>query len=102
MGPNLVSWRSKKQPTVSLSSTKVEYRAVAVTVVETMFILLVDLGLYLKPPVRLLCDNVSVTYLVANPMLRDRSKHIAVDYHFVREQVAHGGLVVRYVLLIFS
>lgn len=51
----------------------------------------------LKEPVRVMCDNVSATYFTVNPVLHDRSKHITVDYHFVRECVAHGDLIVRYV-----
>lgn len=43
------------------------------------------------------CDNISATYLVFNPSHHDRSKHIAMDYHFVRECVATGDVVVRYV-----
>ena len=45
----------------------------------------------------MLCDNISATYLTANPVHHERSKHIAVDYHFVREHVTHGDLVVRHV-----
>ena len=45
-----------------------------------------------------MCDNISATYLTANPSHRDCSKYIAVDYHFVRESVAVGDVVVQYVL----
>lgn len=76
-----------------------EYRAVAVTVAETLFMrhLLADLGLFLKQPTRIMCDNISATYMAVNPVLRDRSKHIAVDYLFVREQVANVNLAVKFV-----
>ena len=44
-----------------------------------------------------MCENVSATYLTINPVQHGRSKHINIDYHFVRERVAHGDLLVRYV-----
>ncbi|CAH9121509.1 unnamed protein product [Cuscuta epithymum] len=98
LGGNLISWRSKKQPTVSKSSTEAEYRAVAYTVQDTLFIrsLLLDMGIRISSPVQLFCDNVSASYLAVNPIQHDRSKHIKIDYHFVRERVAHGDLVVKY------
>lgn len=99
LGPNLISWRSKKQPTVSRSSTEAEFRIVAYTVAEMLFLhhLLADLGLFLRSPVRVMCDNISATYLTSNAVLHDRNKHIDVDYHFVREQVAAGSLIVKHV-----
>ena len=44
-----------------------------------------------------MCDNISATYLTGNPSHHDRSKHIAIDYHFVREHVDDGDVIVRYV-----
>ncbi|KAL9273222.1 Serine/threonine-protein kinase AFC2-like protein [Drosera capensis] len=90
---------SKKQPTVSKSSTEAEYRAVAFTVADTLWIcsLLAELGFPLVKHVRLFCDNVSASYLALNSVFHARSKHVAVDYHFVRERVSHGDLIVRYV-----
>ncbi|CAH9082806.1 unnamed protein product [Cuscuta europaea] len=99
LGPNLVSWKSKKQPTVSKSSTEAEYRAIAYTVQDTLHIrsVLFELDLTVRDLVRLFCDNISASYLTANPIQHARSKHIHIDYHFVRERVAHGDLVVQYV-----
>jgi len=59
--------------------------------------LLADIGIMLSTPTHVMCDNISATYLTANPSHHDHSKHIAVDYHFVRERVAAGDVVVRYV-----
>ena len=97
--PNVIVWCSKKQPTISESSTEAEYRVVAYTAAETVWIrkLLYDLGITLTSPVRMCVDNVSATYLTTNPVHHDRSKHIAVDYHLVHEHFAHGDLVVRHV-----
>ncbi|CAH9089925.1 unnamed protein product [Cuscuta europaea] len=104
LGPNLISWKSKKQPTVSRSSTEAEYRAIAYTVQDTLHIrsILFELGVPISQPVRLLCDNISASYLSTNPIQHARSKHISIDYHFVRERVSHGDLVVRYVLTQFQ
>ncbi|CAH9079866.1 unnamed protein product [Cuscuta europaea] len=99
LGPNLVSWKSKKQPTVSKSSTEAEYRAIAYTVQDTLHIrsVLFELGYAIREPVQLLCDNISASYLTTNPIQHARSKHIQINYHFVRERVADGDLVVKYV-----
>ena len=88
-GPNLVTWASKKQPTVSRSSTEAEYRALAYTTADLQWILylLRELGISLRQPPTLRCDNVSATYLASNKVLHARTKHIEVDYHFMRESV---------------
>jgi len=98
-GPNLIAWRWKKQPMVPKSSTEAEYCTVACTVAEAIWIrkLLADIGIVLSAPTRVMCDNISATYLIANPTHHDRSKHIVVDYHFVRERVTHGEIVMHYV-----
>ncbi|CAH9102065.1 unnamed protein product [Cuscuta europaea] len=64
LGSNLISWRSKKQPTVSKSSTEAKYRAIAYIVQDTLFIrsLLADIGIRIYAPVQLHCDNVSASY----------------------------------------
>nr|XP_016486528.1 PREDICTED: uncharacterized mitochondrial protein AtMg00810-like [Nicotiana tabacum] len=95
LGSNLISWRAKKQPIVSRSSTEAKYRAIAYTVVETSWIrhVLCEHGLYLRESIRALCDNISSTYMSHNPVFHDRSKHIDVDFHYVRDKVAQGDLV---------
>ncbi|XP_028095340.1 uncharacterized protein LOC114295309 [Camellia sinensis] len=89
LGPNLVSWSAKKQPTVSRSSTEAEYRALAQTSAELSWLgmLLWDLHIPLDPPT-LWCDNLSAIALSSNPIFHARSKHIEVDCHFVRERIA--------------
>ncbi|XP_019228021.1 PREDICTED: uncharacterized protein LOC109209247 [Nicotiana attenuata] len=99
LGSNLIFWRAKKQPTVSKSSTEAEYRAIAYTVAKTCWIrhILCELGIFLHEPIRVLCDNISSTYMTRNPAFHDRSKHIDVDFHFVHDKVAQGDLIVQYV-----
>ena len=59
--------------------------------------LLRDLGVSFSQPPQLFCDNVSALHLSVNPMCHARTKHIELDYHFVREKVAMGTLVTQYV-----
>jgi histone deacetylase 1/2 len=98
-GPNLVSWSARKQPTVSRSSTEAEYKALANGTAEATWIqsLLKELQVYQARPPVLWCDNLGATYLTVNPVFHARTKHIEVDFHFVREKVALGALDVRFV-----
>ncbi|KAK9048756.1 hypothetical protein SSX86_032277 [Deinandra increscens subsp. villosa] len=99
LGDNLLSWSSKRQPTLSRSSAEAEYRAVANVVSETCWLrnLLCEL---LFPPHKatlVYCDNVSAVYLSTNPVQHQRTKHIEIDIHFVREKVARGDVRVLHV-----
>ena len=89
---------------MSKSSTEAEYWAVAYTVTETLWIRYIhgELGIFLRHPVKVLCGNISTTYITANPVLHERSKHIKVDYPFVQEQVTQGDLLSLMSLLNFS
>jgi hypothetical protein len=58
--------------------------------------LLSELGVFLSTAPILFCDNISATYLSANPVFHARTKHIAIDYHFVRDRVATKSLVVKF------
>jgi hypothetical protein len=96
---NLVSWSAKKQPTVSRSSTEAKYKAIANATTEIMWIqvLLQELGVPHPSAASLWCDNLGATYLSANPMFHARTKHIEVDYHFVRERVVRKQLEIRFI-----
>jgi hypothetical protein len=98
-GSNIVSWCARKQPTVSRSSTEAEYKALANAIAETMRVqqLLTELQVPHSPVARLWCDNIGATYLSANPVFHARTKHIEIDFHFVRETVARKQLDIRFI-----
>ncbi|KAK2979557.1 hypothetical protein RJ640_027421 [Escallonia rubra] len=99
LGPNLISWSSRKQPTVARSSTEAEYKALATVASEVDWLrsLLSELGFCSSQPPTLWCDNVGSVYLTLNPVFHARTKHIEIDYHFVRERVAKGALKVHFI-----
>ena len=99
LGSSLVSWSSKRQPTVSRSSAEAEYRAVANVVAECTWLrqLLSELSCPVDKATVVFCDNVSAVYLSAKPVHHRRTKHIELDIHFVREQVALGHVRVLHV-----
>jgi len=99
LGDNLVSWSSKRQQTVSRSSAEAEYRAVANGVAEATWLrqLLTELR---HPPRRatlVYCDNISAVYLSSNSVQHQRTKHVEIDLHFVREKVILGHIRVLHV-----
>lgn len=99
LGRNLISWRACKQPTVSRSTTEAEYKALANATAELMWVqkLLQELGVTHPPVARLWCDNLGAKYLTANPVFHARTKHIEIDFHFIRERVAQKLLDVRFI-----
>nr|KYP55969.1 Copia protein [Cajanus cajan] len=98
LGPNMVSWWSKKQLLVATSSTEVEYRALAQAVTEVLWIqsFLKELQIKFNTPI-VLCDNHSTISLSHNPVLHSRSKHMELYIFFVREKVLSKALVVSHI-----
>jgi hypothetical protein len=88
LGGNLISWSSKRQPVVSCSSAEAEYRAIANGVAEASWLrqLLAELHSPLAKSTLVYCDNVSVVYLSTNPVQHQRTKHVEIDLHFVRDR----------------
>ncbi len=88
-GSGAISWSSKKQPTVALSSTEAEYRGAAIVACEIIWLqkLLSDLGQSVDAHVVIYYDNISSILLANNPVYHARTKHIEMHYHFIREKV---------------
>ncbi|CAL1403239.1 unnamed protein product [Linum trigynum] len=85
LGGAAVSWRTKKQQVVARSSAEAEYRAMATTISEIIWLrtLLRDLGVPVPDPTRLYCDNQAALHIANNPVFHERTKHVEMDYHFV-------------------
>ena len=98
LGRTPLTWCSKKQKSIARSSTEAEYRAVASTTAEVMGIrnLLQELGVQLTASPVIYCDNLSATHLSANPVFHSKMKHLAIAFHFIREQVQGGSISSSY------
>lgn len=89
LGGAPISWKTKKQSVVSRSSAEAEYRAMASTVSEILWIrwLLKDLQIYITSPTDLFCDNQAARHIANNLVFHERTKHVEMDCFFVREHV---------------
>ena len=99
IGDGAVSWKSKKQNSVALSSVEAEYMAMCQAAKEAVWLtgLLEDLGLDRQAPLVIFGDNQGALALAQNPVFHLRSKHIAIQYHFTRELVHMQQIVVKYI-----
>uniref|UniRef100_A0A2N9FE13 Reverse transcriptase Ty1/copia-type domain-containing protein n=1 Tax=Fagus sylvatica TaxID=28930 RepID=A0A2N9FE13_FAGSY len=98
VGGNIVTWRSKKQIVVR-SSAEAEYRAMSHGVCELLWlrILMGELGFNLEKPVNLYCGNKAAISIAHNPVQHDRTKHVEVDRHFMKEKLTDGIISVPFV-----
>ncbi|XP_021850348.1 uncharacterized mitochondrial protein AtMg00810-like [Spinacia oleracea] len=94
LGTSPISWKSKKQSTVSKSSSEAEYMEMSQVVGEVSWIvrLLQELGIQGLKPFQINCDNQYDLRIAKNPILHERKKHIEVDCHFTRDKVLKGLL----------
>ena len=86
---NLVTWRSKKQQVVARSSVEAKFRAMALGIYELMWLktLLSELQVKVQEPLRLFYDNKTAISIAHNPVQHDRTKHIDIDKHFIKEKI---------------
>ncbi|RVW61832.1 Retrovirus-related Pol polyprotein from transposon RE2 [Vitis vinifera] len=98
-GSCLISWTAKKQYVVARSSTEAEYRALAITTTELYWIrmLLKELHISLPTAPTIWCDNSGTLALASNPVFHARTKHIEVDFHFIREKVANRDISLQFI-----
>jgi hypothetical protein len=99
IGSGAVSWSSKRQPTVALSTTEAEYMAAVHSGKEAIWFrtLLADLGFPIDGPIPIFADNQSSLAVAKNPQHHTRMKHIDIKWHWIREQVAKGQVDLRFI-----
>jgi hypothetical protein len=98
LGEGPISWCSKKQPTVALSSTEAEYRVLTEGAKEATWLrlLLNNLGMFPDSTVMIMCDNMSCMKIARNPVFHARTKHVEVHYHYIREKLLSGEIDLQY------
>ncbi|CAL9014541.1 unnamed protein product [Prunus brigantina] len=89
VGGNLVTWRSKKQNVVALSSAEAEFRGMTKGICELLWLrkLLTELGYKPTSTMNLFCDNKAAIAIAQNPVQHDRTKHVEVDRHFIKQKL---------------
>ena len=99
LGGNLVTWRSKKQNVVARSSTESEFRAIAQGLFELLWlkIILDNLKIKREGPMKLYCDNKPAINIAHNHIQHDRTKHIEIDRHFIKEKLEERLVCMSYV-----
>ena len=92
-----ISWNSKKQPTVAKSTTEAEYMALSMAATEAIWLkgLHKELVPQASDVVEIFCDNKGAIDLARNPGYRPKTKHIAVQHHFIRDRIAIGDILVK-------
>jgi hypothetical protein len=99
LGEFLVSWLSKKQSSISLSTTEAEYIAAMTCCTQVLWMkqTLQDMQVKYDEPISILCDNTNTINISKNPVMHSKTKHILIKYHFLREQATEKNIKLEYV-----
>jgi len=98
LGTGAISWSSKKQPVVALSTAEAEYIAATSCATQTVWLrrILEVMHQNQNTPTEIYCDNKSAIALSKNPVFHGRSKHIDIRFHKIRELIAEKEVVIEY------
>lgn len=98
LGDSLISWKSKKQQTVSRSSAEADYQSMVVVLAELIWLagLLKELGVSVTMPIKVFSDSKAAIQIAENSIFHKRTKHIKIDCHFIRERVKLGFIDPNY------
>ncbi|WKA06926.1 hypothetical protein VitviT2T_024803 [Vitis vinifera] len=99
MWGNLVTWRSKKQSVVARSSAEAKFKAMAHGICEGTWLqrILKELGIISNSTMTVLCDNKATISIAKNPVQHDRTKHVEIDRHFIKEKLEGGTIRLMYI-----
>jgi hypothetical protein len=100
LGSAMISWNSRKQSSISLSTAEAEYIVACFTSCEAIWLRKLLTGLFdlEMEATMILCDNHSFIKMTENPMFHDKSKHIEIWYHYICDMVQRGAIKLHYVI----
>ena len=98
MGSRLVSWFSKKQSSIALSTAEAEYVIAASCCTKLLWMMqtLQNIQITCTTPISIICDNTSAIIISKNPVMHSKTKHIPIKYHFLCEQVLEQKVKLEY------
>lgn len=96
---NMVTWKSRKQSVVTRSSAEAEFRAMSQGICEGIWLnqMLDEIGIPINYTMRILFDNKSVISIAKNPVHHDKTKHVEIGQHFIKEKIDHNMIVADHV-----
>ncbi|XP_020703307.1 uncharacterized protein LOC110114695 [Dendrobium catenatum] len=99
LGWTLLTWTVKKHVTVAKSSTEAEYRSLSAATSEVIWLrrLAEELGIPQPSPTTIYCDNTSAIAIAKNPVFHNRTKHIEIDYHFIRQHINTKAIQLQHI-----